>query len=114
MRTPATSRNTRKKKKTSCVVVGAVSVIPVVVLGWFHADFGGYGLEAEETLGLHRWIGTVAGVWTIGVLVLSERDWRRQRRSWAFRLALGIGTVLILAAAHFGGTLVHGEEFFNG
>jgi hypothetical protein len=49
----------------------------------------------------------------VGVAVLSEVEARRGRRSWLFRIALGVGALLIGVTAHFGGTLVHGEEFLR-
>jgi hypothetical protein len=47
------------------------------------------------------------------VALLSGIDARRQQRSWLFRGLLWIGAMLVGAAGHFGGLLVHGEDFFT-
>jgi hypothetical protein len=82
-----------------------------VPLGWLHADFGGFG--AGPTLRLHRWVGTAASVCAVLGALLSEWDVRRGRRSLLFRVLLGAGAVLVGVAGHLGGTLVHGEDFFD-
>lgn len=96
-----------------CVFLGAGGAAAAVVLGWLDADFGGYGAGAADLLRLHRWVGTGAGLWAVATALLSERDALRGRRSWTFRLLLGIGALLVGAAGHLGGGLVHGEDFFN-
>jgi hypothetical protein len=94
-----------------CVLLGAGGAVSAALLGWLHADFGGYG--AGPALRLHRWVGTATGLCAVAIALLSERDARRGRRSRLFRALLGIGTLLVGAAGHFGGVLVHGEDFFN-
>jgi hypothetical protein len=49
----------------------------------------------------------------VATALLSERDARRGRRSPFFRVMLALGALLVGAAGHFGGSLVHGEDFFN-
>jgi uncharacterized membrane protein len=95
-----------------CVLLGAVAGVAAVALGWLHADAGGYGAGSPQVLALHRWLGTAAGLWAVGLALLSEVDSRRGRRSRLFRLLLCAGALLVGAAAHLGGTLVHGETFF--
>jgi mono/diheme cytochrome c family protein len=108
----AVRRLNRRPEPTvrNCVLLAAAGAVAAVVLGWLHADVGGSG--AALGLMLHRWLGTTAGVWAVAIAVLSERDSRRGQRSTVFRLLLWSGTVLVGAAAHFGGLLVHGEQFF--
>jgi mono/diheme cytochrome c family protein len=96
-----------------CVLLGAAGAVAAAVLGWFHADWGGYGAGSPEILGLHRWLGTAAALWAVGIALLSERDTCLGRRSLTFRMMLLLGTLLMGAVGHLGGTLVHGEEFFN-
>jgi uncharacterized membrane protein len=96
-----------------CVLLGAAGGVSAVVLGWLHADFGGYGTGSGRILVLHRWIGTAAGFCALATALLSERDAHRHRRSLLFRITLWTGTLLMGAAGHFGGTLVHGDDFFN-
>ena len=96
-----------------CVVLAALSSVPAVALGWLHADIGGHGAGSMEILRLHRWLGTAACLWAMALAVLLEWDTRRQRRRLLFRVALGIGALLVSATGHFGGTLVHGAGFFD-
>jgi hypothetical protein len=49
----------------------------------------------------------------MALAVLLEWDTLRQRRRLLFRVALGIGALLVSATGHFGGTLVHGAGFFD-
>lgn len=96
-----------------CVLLGAAGSALVVPLGWLHADFGGYGAGSPALLGLHRWIGTLGGCSAVVAAVASEIDAHRGRRCLLFRLVLFAAALLIGAAGHFGGSLVHGEDFFS-
>ena len=96
-----------------CLLLAATSSVSAVALGWLHADIGGHGLSSVSNLRLHRWLGTAACLWTLAVAVVLETDTRRQRRSILFRLMLGIGALLVSATGHFGGMLVHGDDFFD-
>jgi uncharacterized membrane protein len=95
-----------------CVLLGTAGAVCAAALGWLHAEAGGYGLGSPALLALHRWAGTVTAAWCVGVALLCERDARRGVRGWAFRVALWVGAALVGAAAHLGGSLVHGEDFF--
>jgi uncharacterized membrane protein len=96
-----------------CVLLGAASAVPAATLGWLHA-WGGYGAGAPEVLALHRWTGTAAAVGAVVLAALSEADASRGVRSVWFRVLLLLVALLVGAAGHFGGTLVHGEAFFTG
>jgi hypothetical protein len=96
-----------------CVLLGAVSAGAAAILGWFHADFGGYGADMPHELDLHRWLGTATGLWAVGTVLLYEWDARRHRGSRLSRIAVVAGAILVSAAGHFGGMLVHGEGFFD-
>jgi hypothetical protein len=96
-----------------CVLLGTVGAVAAVTLGWLHADFGGHGSPSSGILGLHRWLGTGAALWSIGIALVSERDVRRGRRSLHFRVLLWSGAFLVVITAHFGGLLVHGSGFFD-
>jgi hypothetical protein len=95
-----------------CVLLGAISVIATIVLGWLHA-LNGYGASMPQILTLHRWLGTAAGLWVVVTAVFSERDARQGVRSLLTRVLLFIGALLIGITGHFGGLLAHGEDFFN-
>ncbi len=94
------------------VLLGAATAVCAAGLGWLLADVTGYGQHSPQLLLLHRTLGTTAAGWSIGVAVLSERDARRGVRGWTFRVALWAGAALVVSAAHFGGSLVYGEDFF--
>jgi mono/diheme cytochrome c family protein len=94
-----------------CVLLGASSATCSVVLGWLHADVGGHGIASM--LGVHRWLGTTAGMMAVAIALISERDNRRRRRSGFFRIILWSGTLLVAATAHFGGLMVHGNNFLD-
>jgi hypothetical protein len=95
-----------------CVLLGATSIVTTVALGWLHA-LGGHGAGMPRLLSLHRWLGTAAGLWVVATAVFSEQDARRGVRSRPTRVLLFVGTLLIGLTAHFGGILVHGEDFFD-
>jgi len=95
-----------------CVLLGAAGAVAAVALGWLHADLGKNGSASSGILGLHRWLGTLAGLCAIGIAFWSEWDSRRGRRSGLFRVLLWSGAILVAATAHFGGVLVHGNSFF--
>jgi uncharacterized membrane protein len=94
-----------------CVQLSAGGAVLAVALGWLHAGIGGFGTSSPSTLDLHKWLGTAAGTWALAVAGLSA--WDAGRRRWLFRVALWSGAVLVAAAAHFGGILVHGEHFLE-
>ena len=92
-----------------CVLLGAAAAVSAAGLGWCLAGFQGAG----RILFIHRWLGTYAAGWSIATAVLSELDFRSQRRSNRFRIVLFLGAGLIGLAAHFGGTLVFGQDYFK-
>ncbi|MFL5243261.1 MAG: c-type cytochrome domain-containing protein [Gemmataceae bacterium] len=96
-----------------CVLLGAASALASAAFGWLHA-WNGYGAGMAATLDLHGWIGTAAAVWAAGTALFSEWEERRGVRSQAFRAWLLFGALLVGAAGHLGGVLVHGEDFLTG
>lgn len=95
-----------------CVLLGAAGSALAAALGWLHGDFGGYGAASPLLLGLHRWLGTLGSCSAVVAAVASEIDSRRCRRCLLFRLTLFAAALLIGAAGHFGGTMIHGDDFF--
>jgi uncharacterized membrane protein len=82
-------------------------------LGWIHAS-NGLGAGAPQILLLHRWIGTIAAAWAIGTALFSEWEHQRGVRSQWFRAWLFCGALLVAIEGHFGGMLVHGNDFLSG
>jgi hypothetical protein len=95
-----------------CICLGAAAAVPTVALGWLYA-LGGYGVGSPGLLALHRWLGTATGLWIIATVILSEWDARREVRCWRVRLMIFTGVLLVALTAHFGGILVHGNDFFS-
>jgi mono/diheme cytochrome c family protein/uncharacterized membrane protein len=95
-----------------CLCLGAAAAVPTVALGWLHA-LDGHGAGSPRLLALHRWLGTVGGLWAVGAAALSELDARRGVRSWRVRLLVLVGALLVALTGHFGGLLAHGERFFD-
>jgi plastocyanin/uncharacterized membrane protein len=93
-----------------CVIIGAISAIMTVPLGWAFALSQG----PSEILEIHRWLGTAAGAGAVVILVLSEIARRPGRRGWliAFRTLLFIAVPLIMATAFFGGAMVYGVRAY--
>jgi uncharacterized membrane protein len=96
-----------------CVLLGAASAVVAASLGWIHAG-NGHGAGSLRILGLHRWIGTTTAVWAVGTAFFSEREERRGVRSQWFRAWLFVGAILVAVEGHFGGMLVHGDDFLSG
>jgi mono/diheme cytochrome c family protein len=96
-----------------CVLLGAASAVFTASLGWIHAS-NGYGVGSPETLFLHRWFGTGAAAWALGTAIFSEWDERRGARSQWVRGWLFCGALLVAIEGHFGGMLVHGDDFLSG
>jgi mono/diheme cytochrome c family protein len=94
------------------VFLAAIAVLATVPLGWLHA-LSVYGDHVTQALTLHRVLGTAAGCLVFVAAVGSELDARRGKRSLFTRAALLAGAVLVASAAHFGGILAHGAEFFR-
>lgn len=96
-----------------CVVFGALSAVAATALGWLHADWGGFGADSPDVLRWHRWTGTALAAVALGTASLAERDARRQRIGFAYRVFLFTSAALVAAAAHLGGSLVHGSDFLD-
>ncbi len=95
-----------------CVNCGAAAAVPTVALGWLFAA-GGAGEGAPALLLWHRWLGTAAAAWAVAAALALERDARHGLRTWGARLLLAAGALLVGAAAHFGGALTRGQDFFT-
>jgi len=96
-----------------CVLLGAAGAIPATALGWLLAAFGGYGSGSAQVLALHRWLGTGACVWAVFLAILSEVDASRGERTRRVRILLFVGALLVGLVGHLGGTLVHGQDYFD-
>jgi mono/diheme cytochrome c family protein len=96
----------------SCLCLGALSTPPTVLLGWLYS-LDGPGAGASGILELHRWLGTTAGLWVLAAALFSEVSIRRGKRNWLVRGLVLVSGLLVALAAHFGGILTHGADFFG-
>jgi mono/diheme cytochrome c family protein len=94
-----------------CLGLAALAAVPTAGLGWLFAAAGN-GSGSPQLLTAHRWLGTAAAAWLLLAAACAGRDARRKVRSRRFRLLLATGILLTVLAAHFGGLLAHGEDFF--
>ena len=95
-----------------CLRLGAIFAAPTAALGWLFAASGAGAGEPSLAL-LHRWLGTAAAAWLVAAAVCDERDIRRGVRSRAVQLLILSAMLLTGLAAHFGGLLVHGADFYS-
>lgn len=83
---------------------GAVGAVIAALLGWFAA---GWRLEdRSETLGLHRWNGTVIA----GVAVLATWLAFRSQGRTGLRVVLALLAVALIAQGYLGGEMVLGPN----
>jgi mono/diheme cytochrome c family protein/uncharacterized membrane protein len=98
-----------------CLSLGALAAPVAAGMGWIHAldGFAGPLSDPTSVLGLHRWLGTGAGVIAPAIALLSERDARRGRRSFGVRMAIMALALAVGGAGHFGGILTHGSGLLD-
>jgi uncharacterized membrane protein len=93
-----------------CVILGTLGAVAAALLGW------AFAMEHEDSwiLEVHRWMGTVAAVGSVGILVLSEVAHRR-RRTWLalFRIVLFLAVPLVAATGFFGGAMIYGLNAYR-
>lgn len=97
------------------VMLGALAAVVAATLGWISAESASYTDSLAEVLTLHRWIGTGAAAWSVvivGLMALSSGTESR-RALLAYRVALFAGAGVVGLAAHLGGTLIHGRDYFT-
>lgn len=93
-------------QRTAVLAAGAIASLLAAGLGWLLAergDFSGTLLERHQLLGFL----TVAGA--IALLVVHGLRWRR-----AYAPLLAATVALLSAAGHYGGAMVHGEDYLTG
>src|SRR5205823_183507 len=91
-----------------CLWLGAASAVLAAGLGWLHA----LDQPASQTLFLHRWLGTGAGVVAPMAAFLFERDLRRRQHTTLTTVLVIAVAVLVGIAGHFGGMLTYGTSYF--
>jgi uncharacterized membrane protein/mono/diheme cytochrome c family protein len=101
-----------------CTVLGALGAIATAALGWAMAA----NHSSSELLENHRWTGTAAAILAIPIALLGEWGARRAHREgrewhgpsrWLFRLSVFFIAGFVGFAAHIGGLIHWGEDFFQ-
>jgi uncharacterized membrane protein len=95
------------------VLMGAPGAAVTAALGWMDAAFITMPAEMAGVLTTHRWLGTTSGVLGLGLLVLSERSHRRRVHGKALPIVLAAVTLLVGVTAHFGATLIYGQDYYT-
>lgn len=108
-RMPAQLQTTR-----TLLWIGSAAALIAAGLGWIHALDGYSGPLSNPltTTGIHRWLGSAAGILAPLIAIIAEVDIQRQRRSTAVRILIILTAALVGAAAHFGGMLTYGDDYF--
>ena len=96
-------------------VLGALSAVVAAVMGWAQASSMPMSGREAELLTIHRWVGTTAAVLAVG---MAFTCWQlaqsaTTRRIRMHRLMIGISVITVSIAGHFGGLLVHGEDYIS-
>ena len=86
--------------RTFILALGAASAVAAAALGWLLARRGDYDVALVTQ---HQWLGFATAVASLVLLLL--------RRQPAYRAALPVFLVLLVAAAHWGGKLTHGSNY---
>ena len=103
-----------------CAVLGAMGAVVTAALGWAMAVNA--VTSEKDLLESHRWTGTIAGILSIPIALLGEwgarkahrenREWHGPSR-WLFRLSVFFIAGFVGYAAHMGGLIHWGEDFFR-
>jgi hypothetical protein len=87
-------------------LVGAISALATVVLGYMHAAEGGFD---GPVVNMHRWSGTLLALFAFLVWACRAEFPRAYAKGWMVAV---LGTTLLLfATGHYGGNLTHGSAY---
>jgi uncharacterized membrane protein len=88
--------------------IGAIGAVFAALLGWAYAYDSVYFGDSEQLLFWHRWLGTSTAVVAILVALL-----RKKLGKLGLTIAITVAAALVGVAAHYGGSLVYGADFFT-
>ncbi len=95
-----------------CLWLAALFAVPTAILGWLLAAAGN-GVGSPRILMVHRWLGTTAAAWLVLTAVIAELVALQKMRNRGLWAVMAAGVALIVGAAHFGGLLAQGADFFD-
>lgn len=90
-----------------CLSLGAISAVAATGLGWLMAWADA---KSGDVLELHRWLGTASAAIACGAAIVAMR---MKGHPAVTRGSLILAAAVVSTAAHFGGVLVFGPNFFN-
>lgn len=85
----------------SCLGAAAPFACLASISGWILAS------ELTGDMDLHRWLGVACAALSVGALLATLKAWRM------WRPLVLLTCVILIAAAHGGGDLVHGEDWLR-
>jgi uncharacterized membrane protein len=99
---------------TVITVIASLSAVTATVMGWAQASTMSFAGNEASLLFVHRWLGVATATLSVIVtaLALALQLLNRPGLRKAYLAALGITVVGVSAAGHYGGMLVHGEDYF--
>lgn len=91
------------------LLLGAISAVLAIVLGFLLAGSGDYDTGA---LGWHKWMGIALAVVSIVLYVVNVRPLKISLRQVNL-MAIPVMLVLLVFTGHFGGNLTHGSQYLT-
>lgn len=99
----------------ACLALGALAAVVAAIFGWINAAVEPQSRSAAQALFIHRWLGV--GVAVVACLTLvgarlgrfAISPWPRQ----IVRTGMLISAIGVLITGHFGGSLVHGDDYYS-
>jgi len=90
------------------LLLGAISSVVAVILGFLLAGSGGYN---ENALGWHKWMGIGVAVLAIGLYLINRKP---LNLSFNINKALiPLMLIVLTVAGHLGGNLTHGSQYLT-
>lgn len=85
---------------------GTIGAVFAAALGWMYAYDSVYFGDDAALLSKHRWLGT-----SVAVLAASTLIGRPKLNPMGMAITLTLCAALVVAAAHYGGSLVYGPDY---
>lgn len=85
---------------------GTIGAVFAAALGWMYAYDSVYFGDDAALLSWHRWLGT-----SVALLAASTLIGRPKLNPMGMAITLTLCAALVVAAAHYGGSLVYGPDF---
>lgn len=94
-------------------VVGAIGAIVATGQGWILAGNTKHP-GSEQLVKMHRWAGVAASVLSLLAAAAGLAAFWREKKVfvWSFRALIIAAGIAVGTAAHWGGGLIYGEEYF--